>query len=92
MGPCCDLLMICSPRFSAYCGLMHATVLRSFANKQAPFIAQDSTRRKPSEVEGRKRVPGLRVTFISDKTYGPPRLLPYRNSYQRTACRANDIL
>jgi hypothetical protein len=50
MGPCCDLLMICSPRFSAYCGLMRATVLGSFANtKHSHRTEQDS--KKTSEVE-----------------------------------------
>jgi hypothetical protein len=54
------------------------------------LIAQNRTRRNPPR--WREACPGLRVTFISDKTYGPPRLLPYRNTYQRTACRANDVL
>jgi hypothetical protein len=50
MGPCCDLLIICSPRFSAYCGLMRATVLGSFANtKHSHRTEQDS--KKTSEVE-----------------------------------------
>lgn len=31
MGPCCVLLMICSPRFSAYRGLTRATLAGSLA-------------------------------------------------------------
>jgi hypothetical protein len=62
-------------------------VLGAVANREYG-TAQDS-----KETSGLDEAcPRLRVTTTSDKTLDPLSLLPYRNSYQRTTCRANDVL
>jgi hypothetical protein len=52
VGPCLDLLMIYGPRFSAYCGLTHATSLG--IDSQAHAARWRAQHQTGCEEEGRK--------------------------------------